>query len=214
MITMNLPTATGRRALDGLIFASAVLLVAACGATGAPSPGGGATSGTPGTRPSSSPASSPAASPRASTPVPVPAGCATSALRLGTGYQQGAAGTAFYDITFTNISGSACVLQGYPGVSLVSAGSDAGSQIGADAKRDAAAPVTPVTLPAGQTAHAVLGVTQAANYPAGRCQPVTAHWLKVFPPNQYTAAYLPFNVRTCASTSVATLHITPVSAGR
>jgi len=132
---------------------------------------------------------------------------------VSAGTQQGAAGTMFYNVDFANASGSTCFLRGYPGVSLVSTGSDAGSQIGADAKRDAVQPAGTIMVAAGQTAHAVLAIVDAGNFPASRCDPVTAHWLKVFPPDQTAAAFVRFTTQTCASSSVPTMRITPISAG-
>jgi hypothetical protein len=129
------------------------------------------------------------------------------------GHGGAAAGTAYYHVDFTNISGAACFLRGYPGVSLVSAGSKAGSQIGAGAKRDALRPVKPITLSPGQAANALLGIVDALNYPAAKCQPVTAHWLKVFPPDQFNADFVKFSTQTCASTSVPTMNITAIGAG-
>ena len=139
--------------------------------------------------------------------------CTTAGLRVSKGAPNGAAGTIFYNIDFTNTSGTACVLEGYPGVSLVSAGSNAGHQVGDDAKRTTTTPVHPITLAGGQTAHAVLGVADAGNFPAAKCNPVTAHWLKVFPPNQRAAAYVSFTTQTCASTTQPTMTIAAMASG-
>ena len=105
------------------------------------------------------------------------------------------------------------MIEGYPGVSLVTAGSDAGSQVGDDAKRTTTTPVHAITLAAGQAAHAVLGVAEAMNFPAAKCNPVTAHWLKVFPPNQRAAAYVSFTTQTCASTTQPTMTIAAITSG-
>jgi len=43
--------------------------------------------------------------------------CTTAGLRISKGAPDGAAGTIFYNIDFTNPSGTARVLEGYPGVS-------------------------------------------------------------------------------------------------
>lgn len=134
-------------------------------------------------------------------------------LHVKVGSGNGAAGTIYYNLDFTNVGSATCFVQGYPGVSLVSAGSAAGSQVGADAKRDAATPVRQIIIAQGQTAHAVLAVAEAGNFPPGKCNPVTAHWLKIFPPDQTLAAFVPFTTQTCASTSVPTLRITTMSAG-
>lgn len=207
---MTIATSCVRRLLALGALGPVAALVAACGSS--------SSSGTPGstvtvTVPPSSGGTTPASSP--STP-PTPAGlaeCTTAVLHVKLGTSNGAAGTIYYDIVFTNAGTKSCFIEGYPGVSLVSAGNTAGSQIGADAKRDAVTPSAQVTLAAGQTAHAVLGVANAGNFPASKCDPVTAHWLKVFPPDQTVAAYAPFTTQTCASTSVPTMRITAISSG-
>ena len=116
-------------------------------------------------------------------------------------------------LDFTNTSASPCFVQGYPGVSLVSAGSNAGSQLGADAKRNPVTPSTQITLNPGEAAHADLGIAEAGNFPPGKCRMVTAHWLKVFPPDQTVAAYAPLTTQTCSSTSVATMRISALQSG-
>src|SRR5215470_17235015 len=68
--------------------------------------------------------------------------CAATDLKLTVGAANGAAGTIFYPLDFTNTSGSACTMYGYPGVAFVS--SPSGSQIGAPASRRTAAAPTVV----------------------------------------------------------------------
>lgn len=174
-------------------------------ATASPPPGG--------TPPGGTPTSSPPAPPPSSSPPAGPAECITADLRVGAAPGGAALGTTYYHVDFTNTAGAACVLQGYPGVSLVSADGDAGSQVGADAKRDASRPQSQVVLAPGQTANVLLGVADAGNFPAVTCHPVTAHWLKVFPPDQFTATYAMVTIQTCASTSVRTMHLTVIGAG-
>jgi hypothetical protein len=41
-------------------------------------------------------------------------------------------------------------------------------------------------------------VVDALNYSKSDCKPVTAHWLKVFPPGQFTALYIKFTATTCS----------------
>lgn len=205
----------GRRWLAAALLGPVAVLAAAC------SGGGGGAAASPAVTVTARPAGSsapvaPAASAAVST-SPSPAGsaeCTTAELRITTGNPNGAAGTIYYDIEFTNTSASACFLQGYPGVSLVSAPSNAGSQVGADAKRVPRYPVRPLTIGPGQTANAKLGVAEAGNFTAASCNPVTAHYLKVFPPDQTVAGYLDFTTQTCASTSQPTMTITAITAGR
>ena len=139
--------------------------------------------------------------------------CTTADLKVTRGQSNGAAGTIYYNIDFTNTSSSSCFVQGYPGVSLVSAGNGAGTQIGTDAKRVPVTPSHQIVLAPGQTANAALGVAEAGNFPASSCNPVTAHWLKVFPPDQTVAAYVAFTTQTCASTTTATMHISAITSG-
>jgi Protein of unknown function (DUF4232) len=209
---MTPPDSPARSVLGGLLLAAAAVLAAACASSGTGSPATTVTV-TPsptGTGPATSPATSPTS---ASSSQPQAARCTTAGLHISKGATNGAAGTIFYNIDFTNASSTACVLEGYPGVSLVSAGSEAGSQVGADARRTTTTPVHPVTIAGGQTAHAVLGVAEAGNFPAAKCDPVTAHWLKVFPPDQRAAAYVSFTTQTCASTAQPTMTIAAITGG-
>lgn len=129
-------------------------------------------------------------------------GCASSALTVtvNTARASGAAGSIYYPLEFTNISGSTCTLFGYPGVSFVTGPS--GSQIGRSALRNPVVAATTVSLAPGAVAHATLQVAEADNYDPAQCQAVTAHWLKIYPPNQFAAVYAPFTTRACSSRSV------------
>jgi hypothetical protein len=86
-------------------------------------------------------------------------------------------------------------------------------QVGAAASRSTAAAPKAVTLAAGQTANALLRITQAVNYPASTCQPTPTTYLQIYPPNQTTAIDLPYTSTGCASTSVILLSIGVVQAG-
>jgi hypothetical protein len=86
-------------------------------------------------------------------------------------------------------------LYGYPGVAFVSA--PGGKEIGGPAVRNPTFPKQLVTRAPGATAHASLQVVIAANYPASLCKPVTAHWLRVFPPSEYAALDVAFTAQTC-----------------
>jgi len=181
-------------------LAGAAGLLAGCGtATPAASP---STSGPATTTPATSPS---AAAAQASSPAPTPssssagvAACATSALHVAvpSGSGNAAAGSSYYPIQFSNTSSSPCTLYGYPGVSFV--GAVGGSQIGAAATRNSALAAKLISLSPGQTVHATLQVVDAMNYPSGGCGPVTAHWLKIYPPNQTAPLYVSFTAQTCS----------------
>ena len=121
---MRASAITGQRLLAVCCVTSLALLGAACGSS--------APTVTP-TRTvtvTATPASPPAsASPASSGPQP----CATTNLKLAVGQPNGAAGTIFYPLDFTNTGSAACTMYGYPGVAFVS--SPGGSQIGAPASR-------------------------------------------------------------------------------
>jgi hypothetical protein len=168
----------------------------------------------------SAPASTPAAalSPHAvtgTTTTPAggggAAGCATQDLRATVVNAEGAAGSVYQNIDFTNTGSTSCTLYGYPGVSLGSG--TPFTQIGAAATRSTAAPATVVTLAPGQTGNALLRVTQAQNYPSATCAPKTTTDLQIYPPGQTTAIYLAYQSTGCTSKTVNLLTIGVVQAG-
>lgn len=186
-----------RTLIAAAALAAAAALVAACGSTTVPRSTGASPAGTatatparnPGT-PSPTVPSLSAAAPPGATP------CPTSALRVSVSASQGvAAGSSYYPIVFTNISGAACTLYGYPGVSFVAAAG--GSQIGIPATENPAHPRQLITLAPGQAGHAELQVVNAENYPPANCGMVAAHWLRVYPPNQTAPLYASFSAQAC-----------------
>jgi len=191
---------TARTLTAAAVLAGATALVAACGSTTVPQVTTGASrAGTATATPSKSPGapSHTAPSLSAATAPPGRPPCPTSALRVSVSASQGvAAGSSYYPIVFTNISGAACTLYGYPGVSFVAAAG--GSQIGIPATENPAHPRQLITLAPGQAGHAELQVVNAENYPPANCGMVTAHWLKVYPPNQTAPLYASFSAQACA----------------
>jgi Protein of unknown function (DUF4232) len=190
------------RALAVAAVALATGLVAGCG------------SSAPSARPTVTvtviaPATSPAA-PTTSPALAAPQACATATLAVAIGPGSGAAGSSIYPIQFTNTSGSACTLYGYPGVSFITA---SGSQAGAAATENPVYPRQLVTLAPGDIAHAELKITDAQNYPPSTCDPVTVHSLKVFPPGQTTALDVSLNATTCQNTAVQILAVQTVQPG-
>jgi hypothetical protein len=126
----------------------------------------------------------------------------------------GAAGSTYYPLNFTNRSAKACEMYGYPGVSFVTAGGGAGRQIGAAALRTTSFTKLAVRLAPGGSAHAWLKVSVAANYPASTCDPVPAGWLKVYPPQETVAGYVSQTFSACDSANAPLLAILPVRAGK
>jgi Protein of unknown function (DUF4232) len=139
------------------------------------------------------------------------AGCATRDLSVKPGASQGAAGSLYQNLVFTNISNVACTLFGYPGVAL--AGGTPVTQVGAAASRDSAAKAVLVTLEPGQSASTLLRIVQALNYSPSKCKPAKTTFLQIYPPNQTTPVYVAYSSTGCASTSVNLLTIGVMQAG-
>jgi Protein of unknown function (DUF4232) len=190
-----------RHALGMTLLLGTALLAAACSSSSTPATNAGSASPTPpaaSSAPAATPTSPPAPQPSATASAGV-AGCATSGLKVMVDTAQGgaAAGSTYVPIDFTNTTSSTCTLFGYPGVSFVT--SVPGRQLGRPATRNPADPATTVTLAPGGVAHATLQVAAAANYSASACKPVTAHWLRIYPPNQFTAVYTKYTVPVCSA---------------
>jgi type IV secretory pathway TrbL component len=108
-------------------------------------------------------------------------------------------------------SGRSC---GRHAVALAVTAAAAAGQIGAAAQENTSFGKVPVQLAAGGTAHAWLQVAEAGNYPAATCQPVTAHWLRVYAPGETQAVYVSHAFDACASASTPLLTVMPVRSGQ
>ena len=117
----------------------------------------------------------------------------------------GAAGTIFYPVEFTNLGSTTCTLRGYPGVAAING---AGSKLGRAASR-IGVPVTTVTLKPDQTAHANLGIEETG---AVICRPVNAAGLQVFAPGQ-TVRQIVSNFTFKACRHKVYLRVFPVTPG-
>lgn len=130
--------------------------------------------------------------------------CPTSGLVVWLDTQaNGAAGSSYYKLEFTNLSAHACTLRGYPGVSAVNL---AGRQLGSPASRNNAHPARLVRLASGATATAVLQITDAHNFPGAACRPATAAGLRVYPPSETASRRVPFPFLACARSGPHYLH--------
>jgi hypothetical protein len=212
-------------------------LIAACGSAGssppdaAPSPSSSASAtpapalpsspttpapATPTGAASSAPSSAPAAPSNGVSGGTALAACRTATMVITVNDNQagGTAGGAYYPLNFTNTSATACGMYGYPGVSFVAAASATGKQIGAAAERSGAFAKVAVRLAPGATAHAWIKVSFAGNYPESSCQPVTADWLRVYPPGETVAGYVGHGFSACSAKGVIQLTVLPVRAGQ
>ena len=118
----------------------------------------------------------------------------------------GALGTIYYPVEFTNVGKASCVLFGYPGVSAVT---KSGHQLGPAAGRVPAKRHN-VTLKRGQTAHAALGIV--SDGVIAHCKNATGAGLKVYPPNQRGFQFV-FNFTFPACKNKVFMHVYPVTPG-
>ena len=213
----------------GLVMVAAATAIAGCGSQSASSlssspsatSGSSGSSGSNGAAASSAsaspstaaptgPASSAAVNPNAAGSGGAP-GCATRDLKATVGVAQGAAGSVYQVIDFTNIGTASCSLYGYPGIAL--AGGSPVTQIGAAASRSPQAGPALITLKPGGVANTLLRITQAQNYPTSRCSPMASTYLQIYPPNQTTPIYLGYKSTGCSATGVNLLTVSVVQSG-
>jgi hypothetical protein len=150
---------------------------------------------------SSSASAAPAAIPECSS--------ANLAVWISPELADGAAGTIYYPLDFTNTSNHTCYLVGWPGVSAVNGNV---KQLGAAAVRDTTIPRRVVNVAPGGTAHATLLYVDAVVFNPG-CVRVTASYLNVYPPDQRSARIAFFDNAVCTVKARTYLRIRRIQPG-
>lgn len=108
----------------------------------------------------------------------------------------GAAGTIFYPLEFTNLSQHTCYLFGFPGVSALDRN---GHQLGSPANWQSLRGARIVNLAPGATAHTMLGYHDVVVTTEPGCHEVnSAVELRVFPPGQRSATDAAFTFAVCS----------------
>jgi hypothetical protein len=118
----------------------------------------------------------------------------------------GTAGSTFYHLEFTNLSGHRCTLNGFPFVRAVDLRRH---RLGSRAAFEHRTPHA-VTIGRGKTARAILQIVDAGNFPPSACHPVTAAGLRVYPPNQTRSKVIPFPFSACSRRGPVYLIVRPV----
>jgi hypothetical protein len=118
-----------------------------------------------------------------------------------------AAGTFYYELEISNISGRACTLYGYPGVSAVRGT----TQLGSPANRNPEHPPTLLTLFPRSTVHVLLQITDVGALPD--CKITSADALRVYAPNDFDYMMVPLTFQACANKGPIFLHVTATVAG-
>jgi len=123
----------------------------------------------------------------------------------------GAAGSIYYPLQFTNLSRHACSLHGFPGVSAVDR---SGHQLGSPAKWDHISAPRTVVLGAGATAHGVLRWSDVAIDTTPACHPTfSAVELRIYPPNQRSATHAAFSLKVCSRPGTIFMSVGPIIPG-
>jgi hypothetical protein len=121
--------------------------------------------------------------------------CRSSDLQASLGGGAGAGMSQDHTgLQLRNIGSSTCTLYGYPGVSWV-AGAN-GSQVGAAGSRGAdnsGSAEKVITLAPGAVASAPLDIVDAAVIPKSECKPVSVRGLRVYPPGERAALFIPMS---------------------
>jgi hypothetical protein len=164
---------------------------ASASSSSSPSAAAGVSSGASSAGASSSAAASSAASGTVTISGGAPA-CTSAHLQASLGGGAGAGMSQNHTgLQLRNTGSSACTLYGYPGVSWVRGAQ--GLQTGAAAVRqpDPGGSEGIVTLAPGALASAPLDIVDAAVIPPAECKPVPVRGLRIYPPGQKAALFLP-----------------------
>lgn len=122
----------------------------------------------------------------------------------------GAAGSIFYPLQFTNLSSHACTLRGFPSVAAVNR---AGHLLGLPAGRDAGTPVRTVRLAAGATAHAILRYSDVVVTDCPAASRKAAFELRVRPPGGHAATHALFSLDVCTSKKAPFMSVQAIKPG-
>ncbi len=123
----------------------------------------------------------------------------------------GAAGSIYYPLQFTNLSRHACAMRGFPGVSAIDRN---GHQLGSPAGWDHVIPSRTVLLAPGATAHTILGYSDVTVTSTPGCHPTFGTFeLRVYPPGQRGATYAAFDLEACSHAGPIYLGVEPVQPG-
>ncbi len=145
-------------------------------------------------------------------PAAVPA-CTAADLGAWVAVDQGngAAGSIYYPLQFTNLSRRACAMRGFPGVSAIDRN---GHQLGSPAGWSTMVAAHTVVLAPGATAHTILQYSDVEVTTAPGCHPVfTTFELRVYPPGQYGATHAAFGLEACSHAGPVYMRVEPILPG-
>jgi len=123
--------------------------------------------------------------------------CTSAHLAVTLGPTDGAAGSVYQPIVFTNKGSGSCTLAGHPGVSFVAGG----AQVGKAASHASTPPTTTVTLKPGGAASALLRTVDYGVFTPSDCVAKTVSGLRVYPPGSTASVVLalPSGSKACSA---------------
>lgn len=192
-------TRTGRIA-SALVLGALVAAPAGCAGDGSggpligPPPTAAAGTAPPATAQGSAPPTEEPAGPGPTDDLPR---CTTGQLTGSFTDGEGAAGSVYRTLVLTNTGDRTCELTGFPGVSYVTG--DQGRQVGPAATM-AGERGGPVRLDAGGAAGAQVRFVDVGNDDAGACVPTPVRGVRVYPPGDTAALFVPLETTGCAGT--------------
>lgn len=128
--------------------------------------------------------------------------CKTTNLSLTAGQQEGAAGTIYQHMIFTNTGHYKCHMSGFPTAFLY--GSNGYALGNSAAARVQPAPVD-ITLAPNESANTVLGYPQAGNFDPGVCSNDKSVSVKIYPPSSITPLEASVAVAWCPGFSESSM---------
>jgi hypothetical protein len=126
--------------------------------------------------------------------------CRTKDLKAATGAGEGAAGTLYVSLVFTNKSDHDCTLTGYPIVAWIAA--KTGKTINKPFAPETGEPKAVVALAPGGEAHATLAYHHPGEVDPAKCKPVTVSGYRVLPPGETTSIVVKSSTVACSSSGV------------
>ncbi|MEU4240734.1 DUF4232 domain-containing protein [Actinoplanes sp. NPDC026619] len=147
---------------------------------------------------------------RSDTPVSGLPRCHTADLAVKLGRGEGAAGTQYISLVFTNKSDHKCTVYGYPGVSFVAG--DAGTQINNGFTRENSAKVK-VPLAPGAVAHATIAGHDVGFFDASKCKPVSVRGYRVYPPDETASIFVAAPGKACSAAGVDQWRVRAIAEG-
>lgn len=109
-------------------------------------------------------------------PDPTPTGCSSGDFAYSVGATEGAAGTSYTTLIFTNTSTRECTLEGVPGAQPVSGQEPVGPE---SKHNDLSGKVETIVVKQGEKASVLFAVATASNYPTEECVPLESDGVMV-----------------------------------